>query len=73
MPIEAKIQTYMINPGELGLLKLEPLNGYAIRQEARTSTNLFWSELKYGHIYPALQGRDSSANPQKGQPLSPPC
>ncbi len=39
----------------LGLLKSGPMNGYEIQQKATTTTNLFWSELKYGHIYPALQ------------------
>ena len=39
----------------LGLLKLDPMNGYEIRQAALSTTNLFWAELKYGHIYPALQ------------------
>ena len=31
------------------------MNGYEIQQAAKHTTNLFWSELKFGHIYPALQ------------------
>ncbi len=39
----------------LGLLMSQPMNGYEIQRSARTTSNLFWAELKYGHIYPALQ------------------
>ena len=39
----------------LGILRNGPKNGYEIRQFAKSTTNLFWSELKFGHIYPSLQ------------------
>ncbi len=39
----------------LGILANGPKNGYEIRQYAQSTTNLFWSELNFGHIYPALQ------------------
>lgn len=39
----------------LGLLSEGPKNGYEIHQKAKYTVNLFWSELKFGHIYPALQ------------------
>jgi DNA-binding PadR family transcriptional regulator len=42
----------------LGILANGPKTGYEIRQYAKSTTNLFWSELKFGHIYPALQSLD---------------
>ncbi len=39
----------------LGILMNQPMNGYEIQNSAKFTTNLFWSELKFGHIYPALQ------------------
>jgi PadR family transcriptional regulator AphA len=38
----------------LGLLSIEPMSGYDIRQNFRESLNFFWNE-SYGQIYPALK------------------
>jgi len=38
----------------LGLLSIEPMSGYDIRQNLRESLSHFWSE-SYGQIYPALK------------------
>jgi DNA-binding PadR family transcriptional regulator len=38
----------------LGLLSIEPMSGYDIRQHLRESLSSFWSE-SYGQIYPALK------------------
>lgn len=37
----------------LGMLTIEPMSGYEIRQTIKTSTAFFWSESE-GQIYPAL-------------------
>jgi len=38
----------------LGLLSIEPMSGYDIRQNFQESLNFFWNE-SYGQIYPALK------------------
>lgn len=38
----------------LGLLSIEPMSGYDIRQNFKESLNFFWNE-SYGQIYPALK------------------
>lgn len=53
--MEKKKKVNRTNMIILGILAHGPKNGYEIRQYAKFSTNLFWSEIKFGHIYPALQ------------------
>src|ERR1700710_583796 len=38
----------------LGMLSVEPMSGYQIRQEIADSIAYFWTE-SYGQIYPALK------------------
>ena len=38
----------------LGLLNIEPMSGYDIRQNLEESLSYFWSE-SYGQIYPTLR------------------
>jgi DNA-binding PadR family transcriptional regulator len=57
----------------LGLLTIEPMSGYALRQTIATSIGHFWNE-SYGQIYPSLKKLANAglvgakAERQKGKP-----
>ncbi|MHA1112020.1 MAG: helix-turn-helix transcriptional regulator [Promethearchaeota archaeon] len=55
MKLEVGMKINRTNMIILGILQNEPKNGYEIKKFAEFSTNLFWSKLEYGHIYPSLQ------------------
>jgi len=55
MKLEVGMKINRTNMIILGILQSEPKNGYEIKKFAEFTTNLFWSNLEYGHIYPSLQ------------------
>ena len=38
----------------LGLLSHEPMTGYDVRKQIESQISYFWSDIKFGQIYPAL-------------------